>query len=158
MNDNNWLLPPKSDDDIKEIRETDSHSHHRRFRITSKWGRRGGEEEEEEEVEEEEKDKVLTISGHATRHKPWPRDRGHGKCPPMLSTEVATETSSSVTTFVRGHSPKWGGSPRPPNREQEYLLHIHLFWAKEKHKKRVTFVVAGGRTEEAVAATKLLVT
>ena len=29
---------------------------------------------------------------------------------------------------------------------------------KDKHKRRVTFVVAGGRTEEAVAATKLLVT
>ena len=85
-------------------------------------GGRGMEEEKKEEKEEEEEeDKVLTTSGYGKKQQLWSRVRGHGKCPLMLSTEVATETSSSVTTLVRGHAPKWGGSPRPPNREQEYL-------------------------------------
>ena len=79
------------------------------------------EEKEEEEEEEVEDNEVLTIGGHGTKQQLWSRVRGHGKCPLMLSTKVATETSSSVTTLVRGHAPKWGGSPRPPNREQEYL-------------------------------------
>ena len=42
----------------------------------------------------------------------------------MLFTKVATESFKSVTTFARGHGPKLGGFPRPPNREQEYLSKI----------------------------------